>query len=58
VFWMAYGSTSGGLVRRLPFLKKCSIELGVKFLLSIHCHSRGAPDLSRKARDQNARSSR
>ncbi len=26
MFWMAYGSASGGLVRRLPFLKKCSID--------------------------------
>ena len=24
---------------RLPFLKKCSIDLGVKFLLSIHCRN-------------------
>jgi len=23
---MAYGSTSGGLVRRLPFLKKCGSD--------------------------------
>jgi len=41
VFWMAYGSTSGGLVRQLPFLKKCFIDLGVKFLLSIHCRKTG-----------------
>jgi hypothetical protein len=41
---MAYGSASGGLVRRMPFLKKCSIDLGVKFLLSIHCRKTAAAE--------------